>query len=99
MPADPRRPIDFEQLGEVVARLHRVAPARLKGLVPLPFCGNAAWLAIDRRLPEADAAGVLDASGLSALRSASLALRGWQDRARRGIQVVCHGDAHPFNVR
>jgi hypothetical protein len=27
--ADPPRPIDFEQLGEIVARLHRIAPSRL----------------------------------------------------------------------
>lgn len=34
--ADEHRPIDFQQLGEVVARLHRVAPARLKDVVALP---------------------------------------------------------------
>lgn len=98
VPAATRRPIDFGQLGEVVARLHRVAPARLKDVVALPFCADAAWLAIDRRLAEVEAAGVLDASGLSVLRAASLALRGWQDRARQGMQVVCHGDVHPHNV-
>src|SRR4051794_8332571 len=35
---DEGRPIDFEQLGQVVARLHRVAPARLKDMLALPFC-------------------------------------------------------------
>jgi Ser/Thr protein kinase RdoA (MazF antagonist) len=95
VPADPRRPIDCEQLGEVVARLHRVAPARLNDVVALPFCGDTAWLAIDRRLAVADAAGVVDAPALAALRRASVALRDWQDRARRDALVVCHGDVHP----
>jgi Ser/Thr protein kinase RdoA (MazF antagonist) len=96
--ADPRRPIHFEQLGEVVARLHRIAPARLRDVVALPFCGDAAWLAIDRRLAQAEATGVVDASGLAALRRASDALRDWPDRARRQVQVICHGDVHPRNV-
>lgn len=42
--ADERRPVDFGQLGEIVARLHRVAPDRMKDVVALPFCGDAAWL-------------------------------------------------------
>ena len=98
VPADTGRPIDFERLGDVVARLHGLAPARVGDVVPLPFCGDAAWLAIERRLAEAEAAGVVDDAGLSALRGASLALRGWQARAREGTQVVCHGDVHPHNV-
>ena len=98
VPADPGRPVEFEQLGEVVARLHGVAPARVDDVVPLPCCGDAAWLAIERRLADAEAVGVVAGSGLSALRQASLGLRGWRERARRGVQVVCHGDVHPRNV-
>jgi Ser/Thr protein kinase RdoA (MazF antagonist) len=97
VPADGR-PIDFAQLGEVVARLHRVAPARLNDVVALPFCGDAAWLAIDRRLAQAEAAGVVDAGGIDALTQVALALGDWQARARQEPLVVCHGDAHPQNV-
>lgn len=96
--ADEGRPIDFEQLGEVVARLHRVAPARLEHVVELPFCGDAAWLAVDPNLALAEATNVVDADGLEALRRESIALRGWHERARQDALVVCHGDVHPRNI-
>jgi Ser/Thr protein kinase RdoA (MazF antagonist) len=95
--ADERR-IDFRQLGELVARLHRVAPDRLSDVTALPFCGDAEWLASERRLAAAEAANLLDAEGLAALRRECVALRGWHDRARGGALVVCHGDVHPQNV-
>ena len=75
-----------------------MAPARVSDVVALPFCADAAWLAIDRRLAQAEATGVVDASGVAALRRASDALGDWRDRARRQVQVVCHGDVHPRNV-
>jgi Ser/Thr protein kinase RdoA (MazF antagonist) len=96
--ADERRPIDFEQLGEVVGRLHRVPPARLTDVVALPFCGDATWLAVERRLAPAEAANVVDADGLAALRQHCVALRDWRSRAHRDAVVVCHGDVHPHNV-
>lgn len=96
--ADQRRPIDFEQLGEVVARLHRVEPADLSDVVALPFCGDPAWLAVEQRLAEVEAANLLEADGLAALRREAVGLRGWHDRARREALVVCHGDVHPLNV-
>lgn len=96
--ADERRPIDFEQLGAVVARLHRVAPARLRDVVAPPFCGDAAWLAVEQNLTRAEAANVVSAEELAALRRAAVALRDWESRARRDALVVCHGDVHPQNV-
>jgi Ser/Thr protein kinase RdoA (MazF antagonist) len=96
--ADEGRPIDFERLGEIVARLHRVAPERLRGLVALPFFGDAAWLGVEERLEAAAAANVVDADGIAALERACAALRGWQDRARASELVLCHGDVHPQNV-
>jgi Ser/Thr protein kinase RdoA (MazF antagonist) len=96
--ADERRALDFEQLGDLVARLHRVAPARVTDVVALPFCGDAAWLAVERNLALAEAANVVDADGLAALRRECVALRDWQKRARRDVLVVCHGDVHPQNV-
>jgi Ser/Thr protein kinase RdoA (MazF antagonist) len=96
--ADADRPIDFRQLGEVIARLHRVPPARLTDVVALPFCGDAEWLAVEENLAAAEAANLVDAGGLAALRRACVALRGWHDRARQDALVVCHGDVHPRNV-
>jgi Ser/Thr protein kinase RdoA (MazF antagonist) len=98
IPAEKGRPIDFRQLGEVIARLHRVPTSRLTDVVALPFCGDATWLAVERNLLRAEAADVVDAGGLAALRRACVALRGWQDRARGEAVVVCHGDVHPRNV-
>jgi Ser/Thr protein kinase RdoA (MazF antagonist) len=95
---DPHRPIDFEQLGDVVARLHRIAPGRLEDVVALPFCGDAEWLQVERLLDRAEAAGVVDAPGLAALRRAAAALGDWHEQARRAPPVVCHGDVHPHNV-
>jgi Ser/Thr protein kinase RdoA (MazF antagonist) len=92
------RPIDFGQLGEVVARLHRVSPARLSDVVALPFCGDASWLAVEQNLALAEVANVVDAEGMAALRRESVALRDWHERARRDNHVVCHGDVHPRNV-
>jgi Ser/Thr protein kinase RdoA (MazF antagonist) len=96
--ADEGRSIDFEQLGEVVARLHRLDPARLNDVVALPFCGDAGWLAVEQNLALAEAADVVAADGLAALRRECVALRGWQERAREDWLVVCHGDVHPQNV-
>ena len=67
-------------------------------MVALPFCGDAAWLAVEHNLPLAEAANVVEADGFAALRQACVALRGWPDRARREKLVVCHGDVHPQNV-
>jgi Ser/Thr protein kinase RdoA (MazF antagonist) len=95
---DEQRPIDFQQLGEVVGRLHRIDPGSLSDVVSLPFCGDAAWLAIEQSLAEIETLRLLDAEGLGALRRAGAALRGWRERARRDATVLCHGDVHPQNV-
>lgn len=95
---DESRPIDFRQLGEVVARLHQLEPARLSDVVPLPFCGDAAWLTVEANLAQAQASGLVAADEAAALRRACDQLSGWYARARRAAHVVCHGDLHPLNV-
>jgi Ser/Thr protein kinase RdoA (MazF antagonist) len=95
---DADRPIDFEQLGEIVARLPAVPPARLTSVVDLPFFADASWLAVEENLALAEAANVVGTDGLNALRRQCIELRGWQDRAREEDLVVCHGDVHPHNV-
>jgi Ser/Thr protein kinase RdoA (MazF antagonist) len=98
IPADADRPIDFEQLGAIVARLHRIAPPRLTSVVDLPFFADASWLAVEEDLALAQTANLVAADGLVALRRQCTELRGWQDRARGEDLVVCHGDVHPHNV-
>lgn len=94
--ADASRPVDFEQFGNVIARLHRIDPSRLEDVVALPFCGDAAWLDVEARLAEAH--DLLDADGVAALERQCVKVRGWQQRAHVAGLVVCHGDAHPQNA-
>jgi Ser/Thr protein kinase RdoA (MazF antagonist) len=98
IPADDQRPIDFQQLGELVARLHWVAAEDLRGVAALPFCGDAAWLALEQNLAVAAAARVVGAEAIDALERECARLRGWRERARGEELVVCHGDVHPLNV-
>lgn len=92
------RPIDFEQLGAVVSRLHRISSDRLREVVTLPFCGDAAWLGVEQRLRVVEEDNLLSGDGVAALKRECTALRGWRDRARQQALVVCHGDLHPSNV-
>jgi Ser/Thr protein kinase RdoA (MazF antagonist) len=69
--ADEHRPTDFEQLGEVVARLHRVPSAQLENVVELPFCGDAAWLAVERNLALAEAATCSSSATTTSIRGTS----------------------------
>ena len=86
---DRSRPVDFVQLGEHAARLHRLAPDRLADVTPLPFCGDAAWLAIERRLRAAEALEALDGQALAALRAAWRRVADWAERARGEVEFVC----------
>jgi Ser/Thr protein kinase RdoA (MazF antagonist) len=90
--------IDFEQLGERIAHLHRIAPDRLRDLARLRFCGDTGWLHLDDRLEAAGRGGVAEGRALDALRAAWARLEGCAERARQGPQVLCHGDLHPGNV-
>jgi Ser/Thr protein kinase RdoA (MazF antagonist) len=90
-------PIDFEQLGEIVARLHQISPTELDGVVDLPFC-DADWLDVARGLEQARALCALSAAELQALDRACERVSGWQELARAAPRVICHGDVHPQNV-
>jgi Phosphotransferase enzyme family len=59
---------------------------------------DAPWLAVEENLALAEAADVVEADGIAALRRQCMQLRGWPDQARREDLVVCHGDVHPRNV-
>ena len=65
----------------------------------LPFCGDAAWLAVEQNLALAEAARTWSTPTGSLRCGGHVSrLRGWHDRARREELVVCHGDVHPRNV-
>lgn len=82
--------VDWQEVGAMVARVHAL-PLR-----PLPWCGDFAWWQFDAVL--ADIAAEVDAGALAALRDAVQRDQPLLDGARRGPQVVCHGDVHPGNV-
>ena len=97
--SDPAQPIDFVQLGEHAARLHRLAPDRLTEVVPLPVLRRRDAAAGDGSPARAaEALDVLDRHALAALRAAWRRVADWAERARREEPVVCHGDLHPDNV-
>jgi Ser/Thr protein kinase RdoA (MazF antagonist) len=90
--------IDYEQLGAAIARLHRLDPEQLPARVPLPWCGQADWLQLEKVYAHAAATGVVDDEDLAILARECEALAGWQEQARAAPSVVSHGDVHPQNV-
>jgi hypothetical protein len=86
--------VDWAEVGEMVARLHRIDPARVRGLHPLPAASAFPWWQFDRMLAEVD-----DLLDPAARQGIVAALEQHGDWAHRGAAVVlCHGDVHPGNV-
>lgn len=86
--------VDWAEVGEMVARVHRIDPALVRGLHPVPVASSFPWWQFGRLLAEVD--DLLDEAARRGLRE-SIARHG--DWAQRGAAVVlCHGDVHPGNV-
>jgi hypothetical protein len=86
--------VDWAEVGEMVARLHRIDPARVRGLHPLPAASAFPWWQFDHLLADVD-----DLLDPAARRGIVTALEQHGDWAHRGAPVVlCHGDVHPGNV-
>jgi tRNA A-37 threonylcarbamoyl transferase component Bud32 len=86
--------VDWAEVGEMVARLHRIDPARVRGLHPLPAASAFPWWQFDRLLTDVD-----DLLDPAARRGIESALEQHGDWAHRGAALVlCHGDVHPGNV-
>jgi Ser/Thr protein kinase RdoA (MazF antagonist) len=92
------RPIDYRQLGEAIAALHRLAPAGVSQRIELPWCGAASWLQLRENLKVAAQTGVVSSDDIELLQAAATELDGWQEQAHHEPRVVCHGDVHPQNV-
>lgn len=90
--------IDYRQLGEAIALLHRLQPSRVIQHIALPWCGDASWLQLDANLDAAARARVVSDEDIEVLRAATVELAGWQEGARHEQLVACHGDVHPQNV-
>jgi Ser/Thr protein kinase RdoA (MazF antagonist) len=90
--------IDYHQLGEAIALVHRLPPSQVAQYIPLPWCGDASWLQLGENLDAAARTGVVNDDDIEVLRAATTELAGWQEEARHEQPVVCHGDVHPQNV-
>jgi Ser/Thr protein kinase RdoA (MazF antagonist) len=86
--------VDWAEVGEMVAHLHRIDPARVRGLHPLPAARAFPWWQFDRLLADVD-----DLLDPASRRGIVAALEQHGDWAHRGAALVlCHGDVHPGNV-
>ncbi|HZX53895.1 MAG TPA: aminoglycoside phosphotransferase family protein [Ilumatobacteraceae bacterium] len=88
--------VDWREVGEMIARLHRLDRGDIASQYPLPFCGDFPWWRFESLL--GDVGGQLDEQSREAIeraisRDAPLLMQ-QRDRAL----LVCHGDVHPGNV-
>jgi hypothetical protein len=91
--ADSTTPIDWEQVGALVRRVHQTDPTTLPPGVPLPVSASFPWWDFQSLLERTD--GYLDAAAASGLRATIDRHRDWRNF---DDLVVCHGDVHPGNV-
>lgn len=88
--------VDWGEIGEMVARLHRIDPTEIGGGYPLPFCGDFPWWRFSSML--ADTAGDLDPAAKAGIVAAVGRCLPVIDAQRGVAGIVCHGDVHPGNV-
>lgn len=93
--ADPGAPIDWHEVGAMVARVHRAGAEIVPAGHPCPPSTSFPWWDLDSAL--VDLAGDLDTAAADGLAAAVERHRWWRD-ATELDPVVCHGDVHPGNV-
>lgn len=85
---------DWERVGRMVAALAALPPP--PDAAALPWCGDFPWWRFADFAPPVLA--TIDAAAAAGLRAALDEHAGWEQVARSGPLVVCHGDVHPGNV-
>lgn len=88
-------PTDWEEVGAMVARLHRLEQRSLPAGYPLADPRAFAWWKFDALL--AELGPHLDEAARQGLTAAAERCAQWRD-FDVGPSVVCHGDVHPGNV-
>ena len=88
--------IDFEALGDSVARLHRMGRSQFQALEPIGSCTRFAHLDLDAAF--GSIRDDLDDAARSSLEAELASLSGWRDMVGAADQVICHGDMHWNNV-
>jgi aminoglycoside phosphotransferase (APT) family kinase protein len=88
--------IDWNAVGEMIGRLHRVPHQDLPAQYPVPFGGDFPWWNFESLLEETrDGLDPVARDAIDAAIARDLPLLNEQ---RRRSPVVCHGDVHPGNV-
>lgn len=87
--------IDWKEVGEMVARLHRLDPGAA-GAYPVPPATSFPWWRFDAMLAQAEP--LVDAVDLEPLAEAAARVAGWDEVVAPDNWVLCHGDVHPQNV-
>ncbi len=90
----PAGPVDWREVGAMVAQLHRLDPEPIRARHPLPRAASFPWWDFPRLLAEVD--DLLDDHARAGLERAVDQHGSWH--RRDSVQVVCHGDVHPGNV-
>jgi Ser/Thr protein kinase RdoA (MazF antagonist) len=89
-------PIDWQSVGEMIARLHGLAIDDLAAGFPVPFCGDFPWWDFASLMDEI---GVdLDTVSRAAIKEVIESGMPLLDQQRGRQSVICHGDVHPGNV-
>ena len=88
--------VDWAEVGEMIARLHRLDPDSLAAHYPLPFCGDFPWWRFASL--HDDVGGELDDRSRTAIEAAIARDAPLLDRQRAASLFACHGDVHPGNV-
>ncbi|MBI5089630.1 MAG: aminoglycoside phosphotransferase family protein [Actinobacteria bacterium] len=91
---EPVGPIDWSEVGGMVARVHRVDPVPVDGRYPAPWCSSFPWWQFGEVLPTV--VDLLDDEARTAIEAALARTGGWRTLVER--VVLCHGDVHPGNV-
>ena len=89
-------PVDWREVGEMTARLHRLDPAVVGAGFPLLFCGDFPWW--DFASMVSDVGGELVGPARDGIAAAIARCLPLIDGQRTAGGVVCHGDVHPGNV-
>lgn len=87
-------PIDWTEVGRMVARVHQLSPDQFPASYPRPWCGSFPWWNLATTLDELH--DLIDEPARQAMREVLERHGDWHDHV--GNAVVCHGDLHPGNV-